>query len=236
MMAKLRHVSKAFGHLQVLRDVTLEVQDKEIFGLIGPSGAGKTTLIRLLIGALGADAGEIEIAGRRIPDLAALRQIGYMPQSDALYADLTGLENLRFFGGLYGLRGAALHRRCREVLDFVDLGQAAGQRVAQYSGGMRKRLSLAVALIHAPALLILDEPTVGIDPVLRRRIWEGFRSLLAQGRTLIVSTHVMDEADRCDRLALVYGGGILACGTVGELKARAGGDLENLFLGEDEEQ
>lgn len=230
MLVELQGVCKSFRNRKVLENVSLGVREGEIFGLIGPSGAGKTTLIRLILGALRADAGQITVAGRHMPDLSVLRGVGYMPQNDALYNDLTGIQNLRFFGGMYGLHGAALTRRCSEVLAFVGLELDGGRRVAQYSGGMKKRLSLAAALLHSPRLLLLDEPTVGIDPVLRRKIWDEFRTLLCQGKTLVVSTHVMDEAGRCDRLGLVYSGGLLACDTVEALRERAGGDIENLFL------
>jgi ABC-2 type transport system ATP-binding protein len=230
MLVQLKGVSKSFKKVRVLEGVGLEVRENEIFGLIGPSGAGKTTLIRLIIGAISADKGEITVAGRRIPDLRALDGIGYMPQNDALYSDLTGYENLMFFGGMYKLGGRELKKRAGEVLGLVELTEDGRRKVANYSGGMKKRLSLAVALLHSPGLLILDEPTVGIDPILRRKVWEEFHALKAEGKTIIVTTHVMDEAVKCDRLALVYGGGILACDTVETLLERSGGSIETLFF------
>jgi ABC-2 type transport system ATP-binding protein len=220
MQVHLSHVSKQFKKQQVLQDISLTVESNEIFGLIGPSGAGKTTLIRLIIGAIEADKGEIRIGEIKIPSLHALREIGYMPQNDALYSDLSGIDNLLFFGGMYGIKKAELRKRVREVLQLVSLEEDGGKRVSLYSGGMKKRLSIAVALLAEPNLLILDEPTVGIDPLLRKKIWDQFRALKAQGKTIIVTTHVMDEAENCDRLALLYDGGIIACDRVEALLAR----------------
>ena len=227
----IRQASKHFGHLQALSDISLEVRSGELLGLIGPSGSGKTTLIRLITGAISADTGEIVLGGRMMPNRAILKQIGYMPQSDALYNDLTGLDNLRFFGHLFGLRGNALNRRSANLLEQLDLLGHKDRMVAVYSGGMRKRLSLAVALLHEPQVLLLDEPTVGIDPLLRRDIWNLFADFSRQGRTLIVSTHVMDEAERCQSAALLHNGRLIAHGLVESLKASApAGLLENLFL------
>lgn len=231
MFIAVEGVSKSFGRQAVLQNVSLAVKEQEIFGLLGPSGAGKTTLVRLITGALLPDAGSVTVGGCRVPSFDALRKVGFMPQEDALYADLSGYDNLRFFASLFGLKKQRARRRIEEVLTLVDLTADAKKQVAHYSGGMRRRLSLAIALLHDPPLLILDEPTVGIDPLLRRRIWEEFQSLRAQGRTILITTHVMDEAARCDRLGLVYGGGILACDTVQNLLARTQhGSLEELFL------
>ncbi|MGE4353411.1 MAG: ABC transporter ATP-binding protein [Oscillospiraceae bacterium] len=230
MLVELKGVSKAFKTVEVLHAITLSIDQGEIFGLIGPSGAGKTTLIRLIIGAVGADSGTITVSGQRIPNLVSLRKIGYMPQNDALYDDLTGMENLLFFGGMYNMSRRDLKTRASAVMELVEMGSAAARRVGTYSGGMKKRLSLAVAMLHNPELLILDEPTVGIDPILRRKIWERFDTLKAEGHTLLVTTHVMDEAVHCDRLGLVYNGGILACDTTKALLERSGGSIESLFL------
>jgi ABC-2 type transport system ATP-binding protein len=233
MLIQVKDVSKAFKKQQVLKNINLSIESDEIFGLIGPSGAGKTTLIRLIIGAIAADTGVITIGERSIPDIRALSDIGYMPQNDALYSDLSGYENLMFFGGMYRLSGAGLRRRAKEVLELVELGDDGGKKVANYSGGMKKRLSLAAALLHGPRLLILDEPTVGIDPILRRKVWDEFRALKEQGKTIIVTTHVMDEAVKCDRLGLIYGGGVIACDTVAALLARTkGNSIEELFFEE----
>ena len=161
MLVEVNGVSKAFKKVEVLKNIDLSIDRGEIFGLIGPSGTGKTTLIKLIIGAIGADAGEIHIAGRKIPDLAALSGIGYMPQSDALYPDLSGMENILFFGGMYRLSARALKSRAEEVLALVELSGMGARRVSQYSTGMKKRLSLAIALIHDPELLVLDEADRG---------------------------------------------------------------------------
>lgn len=233
MYVEATHVSKAFHRRQILSDISLSISENEIFGLIGPSGAGKTTLIRLLIGAASADEGDIRVGEHRMPSLEALREIGYMPQNDALYTDISGYDNLLFFGRMYPMKRAELRRRADEVLRLVELKHEGGKKVAAYSGGMKKRLSLAVAMLHEPRLLILDEPTVGIDPVLRKKIWQTFDALKSQGKTIIVTTHVMDEAVKCDRLGLIYGGKLIACDTVEALLGRtAGGSLEELFFTE----
>ena len=169
--------------------------------------------------------------GSPVPSFAALRQIGYMAQNDALYDDLTAMDHLVFYGRLLGLTRKEANSRAGELLAFVGLEQEQKKVVHQYSGGMKRRLSLAIALIHRPPLLILDEPTVGIDPLLRQKLWKEFASLRDQGRTIVATTHVMDEAARCDRLLLLREGRILADGTVSELLARAGvASLEDAFL------
>ena len=231
MQVSLTHVSKAFKKQQVLKDVDLQIENNEIFGMIGPSGAGKTTLIRLIIGAIAADEGSIKIGNISIPSLDALNIIGYMPQNDALYGDLSGYDNLMFFGRMYGIKEAKLKEKAHEVLRLVDLESDSDKKAGLYSGGMKKRLSLAVALLAEPELLILDEPTVGVDPILRRKIWEQFRELKAQGKTIIITTHVMDEAELCDRVALIYNGGVIACDTVEALLSRTKNrSLEELFF------
>ena len=231
MQVNIEAVSKSFKKQKVLKNVNLIIENNEIFGLIGPSGAGKTTLIRLIIGALEADEGEIVVGDTKIPNLAVLNQIGYMPQNEALYGDLSGYDNLLFFGRMYGLGKAELRKRVNEVLELVDLEGDSKKRVDLYSGGMKKRLSLAVALIAQPSLIILDEPTVGIDPLLRRKIWDQFRELKAQGKTIIITTHVMDEAEMCDRIALIYDGGIIACDRIDTLLSRTKShSIEELFF------
>ena len=231
MRVSISHVSKAFKKQQVLNDVELQIENNEIFGLIGPSGAGKTTLIRLIIGAIAADEGSIKIGSISVPSLDALKIIGYMPQNDALYGDLSGYDNLMFFGRMYEIKESTLKQKAHEVLKLVDLENDRSKKVGLYSGGMKKRLSLAVALLAEPELLILDEPTVGVDPILRRKIWDQFRELKARGKTIIITTHVMDEAELCDRVALVYNGGIIACDTVDALINRTEArSLEELFF------
>jgi ABC-2 type transport system ATP-binding protein len=231
MLIQVTDVSKSFNKQQVLNNIKLQIGENEIFGLIGPSGAGKTTLIRLIIGAINADEGFVNVMDYSIPDLKALDHIGYMPQNDALYTDLSGYDNLMFFGGMYHMNKAELKSRADEVLSLVELTGDGRKRVINYSGGMKKRLSLAVALLHSPKLLILDEPTVGIDPILRKKIWDEFNELKKQGKTIIVTTHVMDEAIKCDRLGLIYNGRIIACDTVPELLGRTkNNSIEELFL------
>lgn len=237
MLVEVKGVSKAFKKQQVLKDIDLRIDEKEIFGLIGPSGAGKTTLIRLIIGAITADSGTIRIEDYTIPELKALDIIGYMPQNDALYNDLSGYDNLMFFGGMYRMSKAELRNRAEEVLKLVELDDDGRKKVINYSGGMRKRLSLAIALLHSPRVLILDEPTVGIDPILRKKIWDEFYELKNQGKTIIVTTHVMDEAIKCDRLGLIYHGDIIACDTVTALLNRTEhNSIEELFLERGEQQ
>ena len=231
MRVEIEGVCKKYRSQQVLQDVRMEIRENEIFGLIGPSGAGKTTLVRLIIGAVRADAGQIRLGRYRVPNFHAMKLIGYMPQSDALYSDLSGWGNLQFFGGMYGLSGRRLRERASGLLRLVELEADAGKKVGEYSGGMRKRLSLAVALLHDPQLLVLDEPTVGIDPVLRAKIWDEFSLLRRQGKTLLITTHVMDEAVKCDRLALIRDGRVIACDTVPALLARTPAhSIEALFF------
>ncbi|MDF2544505.1 MAG: transporter ATP-binding protein [Herbinix sp.] len=231
MLIEMQEVVKSFKKQQVLSNIHLNIHEDEIFGIIGPSGAGKTTLIRLLIGAIGADKGSIKIMDYSMPNLKALNVIGYMPQNDALYYDLSGYDNLLFFGGMYQMKSEELKRRAKEMLELVELDGDGKKKVINYSGGMRKRLSLAIALLHKPTVLILDEPTVGIDPLLRKKIWDEFNNLKSQGKTIVVTTHVMDEAIKCDRLGLIYHGNIIACDTVNSLLSRTkNNSIEELFL------
>jgi len=227
----VRGVTRKFGDKEVLHGITLTVRSGEIFGLLGPSGSGKTTLVKMLAGIDKATGGEIDVLGTRMPKLEMLSRIGYMAQSDALYAELTARENLAFFGPLYGLRGGRLKTRMREAMELVDLTAHLNRPVSAYSGGMKRRLSLAIALLHEPEVLILDEPTVGIDPVLRKSIWDELESLSRRGMTVIVTTHVMDEAGKCHRLGMLRGGRLIAEGTPEELKAASGAaSIEEAFL------
>jgi ABC-2 type transport system ATP-binding protein len=230
MDIEIEGISKSFGREKVLDTLSLVAPAGEILGLIGPSGAGKTTLIRLINGSLRPDQGAIRIGGFPVPDRRIQFKIGYMPQEDAVYNDLSGLDNLLFFGRLY-LVGSGLQRKAMELLAWLGLEQDAKKLVGQYSSGMRKRLSLAIALLHDPPVLLLDEPTVGIDPVLRQLIWERFNELRRQNKTLLISTHVMDEAQRCQRAALLYRGQLIENDTVANLLAKSpDGQLETLFF------
>src|SRR3989454_5871809 len=178
-------VQKKFGDIHALDGVTLRVRTGEIYGLLGPNGAGKTTLIRAIVGLVAPDSGAVTVLGRRMPDLDILAQVGYMTQQAALYPDLSVEENLRFFAAISGAEG-----NVTEVLKTVELDQRRTSVVANLSGGLRQRCSLACALIHRPRLLLLDEPTVGVDPQLRVQFWEHFRKMAADGTTIIVSSHV----------------------------------------------
>jgi ABC-2 type transport system ATP-binding protein len=228
---QIDHVGKSFSGKTVLKDITLEVRQAEIFGLLGPSGAGKTTLVKLIAGIDEASTGTVDVLGQRMPQLELLNRIGYMAQADALYLELSAQENLEFFGSLYGLRGARLKQRIREVMELVNLAGDLKKLVHNYSGGMKRRLSLAAALLHSPDILILDEPTVGIDPVLRQSIWLELHRLCSKGTTILVTTHVMDEADKCHRLGMIRDGQLIAVGTPQELRERTGSaTIEEAFL------
>ncbi|CAM3830083.1 ABC transporter ATP-binding protein [Mesobacillus zeae] len=231
VIVSIRGAEKTYGKQIVLKDISLDIKRGEIFGLLGPSGAGKTTLVKLLVGLDTPTSGETYLFGQRMPCLKLAGRIGYMAQSDALYTELSSRENLEFFASLYGLKGGQRRRRIEEVAELVGLSSSMDKIVAQFSGGMKRRLSLAAALLHEPELLILDEPTVGIDPVLRQQIWSAFYQLQQQGTSLIVTTHVMDEAEKCSRLALLRDGSMIAAGTPEELKREtASNTMEEAFL------
>jgi ABC-2 type transport system ATP-binding protein len=221
-------VRKRFGAIEALAGITMHVGAGEIYGLLGPNGAGKTTLIRSIVGLVRVDGGEVRVLGTPMPDRATLERIGYMTQAAALYADLTAEENARFFASV---QGTGDRRNVEAALRFVELWERRRSVTATLSGGMRTRLSLACALVHRPSLLLLDEPTVGVDPQLRVQLWNGLRQMAAEGTTIIVSSHVMEEAERADRLGLIQGGRLLAEGTVAELLAEGGAQrLEDAFL------
>ncbi|MBO1910107.1 ABC transporter ATP-binding protein [Sporosarcina sp. 6E9] len=227
----INHVSKKFGIQQVLEDINLKIFEGEIFGILGPSGAGKTTLVKQLTGLDLPTSGEVYLFQEKMPTLKLINSIGYMAQSDALYDDLTTNENLLFFSELYGLKGEKQTHRIKEVMELVQLSNDVTKLVSKYSGGMKRRLSLAIAMLHEPKVLILDEPTVGIDPVLRRSIWEAFSKLKQNGITIIVTTHVMDEAEKCDRLGMIRDGRLIAVGTTQELKKQTNSkSIEEAFL------
>jgi ABC-2 type transport system ATP-binding protein len=206
--------------------VSLRVRQGEIYGLLGPNGAGKTTLIRMVCGLLEAHAGKVTVLGHTMPNVGVLRHIGYMTQQAALYPSLSVEENVRFFAAINGAEDGV-----KEALELVQLYDRRSSVVQTLSGGMRQRCSLACALVHRPELLLLDEPTVGVDPQLRVQFWESFRQMAAQGTTMIVSSHVMDEADRCQRLGLIQYGRLLAEGTPAEIRTMGGSqNLEEAFL------
>lgn len=224
-----RDVRKRFGAVEALRGLSLSVSQGEIYGLLGPNGSGKTTLIRCLAGLVRPDAGTLSVLGRPPREAIAAGGIGYMTQAAALYSELSIDENLSFFAALEGVADAPA--RIEAALRTVDLQDRRRSIVGTLSGGMRQRASLAATLLHDPRLLLLDEPTVGVDPALRRDFWDHFRSLAERGVTILVSSHVMDEAARCDRLGLIRDGRVLAEGTARDLTSRAGAaDLEGAFL------
>ncbi|PLR85550.1 MULTISPECIES: ABC transporter ATP-binding protein [Bacillus] len=227
----IQNVSKSFGNQQVLADINLDIKMGEIFGFLGPSGAGKTTLVKQLVGLDTPTEGSNFIFNQKMPSLSLIERIGYMAQSDALYGELSAKENLEFFASLYRLKGRERQQRMNEVMEIVQLSEHMTKLVSNYSGGMKRRLSLAIALLHEPELLILDEPTVGIDPVLRKNVWESFYALKRKGTTIIVTTHVMDEAEKCDRLGMIREGRLIAVGSAAELKANTGtATIEEAFL------
>ena len=227
----LRGINKYFDEKHVLKDIDLQIPYGKIFGLLGPSGCGKTTLVKIMAGILKPESGEVTVLNRVVPQLELLDQIGYMAQSDALYMNLSGRENLQFFGSLYRMKKDVLRARIDEIMQAVSLFEDLDKEVQAYSGGMKRRLSLAVSILHNPPLLLLDEPTVGIDPLLRQDIWREFNKLSEQGVTMIVTTHVMDEADKCDQIAMMRDGQIIAQGTAQELQERVGvNTLEEAFI------
>ena len=206
-------LSKKYGRVEALWDVDLSVRRGEVFGLVGPNGAGKTTLIKGLVGALRPSGGVARVMGLNpLKDRAELRQrIGYMPQSPALYEDLSARGNIGFFGAAH--RTPDLRKKVDEVLRFTELSGRANDPIHTFSGGMKRRVSLACALVHEPEVIFLDEPTAAVDPQLRSRFWSTFRELAGDGATLFISTHLMDEAILCDRIAILRKGRVIAADT-----------------------
>ena len=215
------------GGTLALDDVTLRVEAGRVTGLLGPSGSGKSTLIRALVGVQRVDSGRITVLGEPAGSVGLRSRVGYLTQAPSVYGDLSVVENLQYFARIVGVTRA----RVDEVLETVGLSDFGRRVVDRLSGGQRARVSLATALLNDPEVLVLDEPTVGLDPVLRRDLWEMFHRLARRGRTLLVSTHVMDEAERCDELLLLREGRVLATGTPQEVRDRADvNDLEAVFL------
>lgn len=227
----VRHVNKYFGSKHVLKDINWEIPYGRIYGLLGPSGCGKTTMVKIIAGILEATSGETYVLGQKMPKLSLMNKIGYMAQSDALYGSLTAKENLHFFGSVYGMNKAEIKSRTEEVMELVNLAGDLHKPVQAFSGGMKRRLSLAIAIMHNPPVLVLDEPTVGIDPLLRKNVWKELNKLAAQGVTIIVTTHVMDEADKCHNIAMMRGGRLIAQGTSRELQDKIGvQSIEEAFI------
>ena len=221
-----RDLRKRFGARQAVDGVGFEIRAGETYGLLGPNGAGKTTTISMICGILAADGGEVYVAGTRVTTgtVAAKGAIGYVPQDLAIYPDLSARENLAFFGRLYGLGGAGLRERIAEVLAVIDLADRADERTERFSGGMKRRLNIGIGLLHRPRLLVLDEPTVGVDPQSRNAILSSVEALSAAGMGILYTTHYMEEAERlCDRVGVIDEGRIIAEGTRRELVALVGG-------------
>ncbi|WP_195236959.1 ABC transporter ATP-binding protein [Romboutsia sp. 1001285H_161024_C4] len=230
-IVEVSNISKKLSKSIILDDLSLDIKKGEIVGLIGPSGAGKTTFVKAIIGMEKIDSGFIKVFNKPIPNLDVLQNIGYMAQSDALYEDLSAKENLDFFGKIFGLNKSKIKERIDYTSKLVNLENHLSKKVKSFSGGMKRRLSLAISLIQDPALLILDEPTVGIDPRLRFDIWNELYNLKNEGKSIIVTTHVMDEAVKCDRLALIRDGKIIATGTPNHLiKEFEVNTIEEIFL------
>ena len=217
----INEVTRIFGPITALKDVTFDVSAGDIFGFLGPNGSGKSTLIRVLCGMLAPTGGSASVLGydcARESD-EVKRHIGYMPQRFSLYPDLTVRENMQLYGSLYGVFGEQLRARIGEIMERLSLAQFQRQLAGTLSGGWKQRLSLACAILHDPPVVFLDEPTSGIDPVSRAEMWEILLELAGEGKTLFITTHYMDEAERCNRLGYIYFAKVLALGTTEELVA-----------------
>ena len=230
-LIKIEKLSKSFGEQKVLDKIDFNLESGEIVGLIGPSGSGKSTLIKTMLGMEKADEGEALILDYKMPKREILSNIGYMAQSDALYEMLTGYENLEFFGKMKGVPSDKLKKEIEYIAEIVDLTNDLKKLVSKYSGGMKRRLSLAIALIGSPELLILDEPTVGIDPSLRKNIWKELFKQRDSGVGILVTTHVMDEAELTDKVGLLLNGDIIDFDTPQQLKVKNNvKTIEEVFL------
>jgi len=222
---------KRFKQRTALDGLSLSVKQGELYGLVGPNGAGKTTLIRTLCGLLRPNEGEAHLLGWRVPSFRVQSQLGYMPQDFAVYDDLTVMQTLLFFGRLYDLSRQNIRARADELLELVQLTDRRDQRVGTLSGGMRRRVSLAVSLIHKPRLLFLDEPTAGVDPKLRRNFWDYFNQLASQDVTLVVTTHLIEEAARCHTIGFLIRGHLLVQAPPQEILTQTGAqNLDEAFL------
>lgn len=228
---ELKNIAKSFGKQNVLKNINLNVQQGQIVGLIGPSGSGKSTIIKIALGMEVADKGTAEIFEAKMPNRKLLSKIGYMAQTDALYMTLTGFENLKFYAKMKGIKSSEVQLQIDHVAEVVDLKDALNKRVEGYSGGMMRRLSLGIALLGNPKLLILDESTVGIDPALRRKIWRELKRIKNNGQSILITTHVMDEAEQVDEVALILDGNVIALDSPKNLKQQYDvPSIEDVFL------
>lgn len=233
---EVNNLKKRYNSLTAVDGISFAVEEGEIFGLLGPNGAGKSTTISMATGVLKPDSGDICLEGESLfANLNRVKQvIGYVPQDLALYPSLSAWDNLNFFGRIYGLKGSELNTRIREVLEIVQLGERANDRVGQFSGGMKRRVNLAVGLLHHPHILFLDEPTVGVDPQSRNAIFESLETLNRKGLTVIYTTHYMEEAERlCQRVAIVDAGKVIALDTPHNLIQQLGEGMIRLEIQDD---
>lgn len=223
----LTDVGKRYGERVALAELSLQVRRGEVFGLLGPNGAGKTTTMHIVAGLLAADSGSVRVLGGNPGDPSVRQRCGIAPQKLSLYEDLSGRENLEFFARTFGLRGAHRRERVAAALRFVALEDRQHDRVSAYSGGMQRRLNIAAAIVHEPELILLDEPTVGVDPQSRNAIFDNVLALKQAGHTVLYTTHYMEEAERlCDRIAIVDNGRVLAIGTLDDLLREHGGEAQ----------
>jgi ABC-2 type transport system ATP-binding protein len=237
-MLTVTHLRKSFGSLVAVSDVSFSLAPGQLVGLLGPNGAGKTTTVAMIAGLVTPDAGEVLVAGTRLRGDTdpAKRRIGLVPQDLALYDELSARDNLRFFGALFNLSGRALDRAIGDALDLVELSDRAKDRVKTFSGGMKRRLNLAAGLLHDPDILLLDEPTVGVDPQSRNAIFDKLEVLKGRGKALLYTTHYMEEAERlADRIVVIDHGNVVADDTLAGLQSRVAGaggraNLETVFL------
>ena len=229
--ASLTGISKTFGSVKALKGVNLELEEGTLFGLLGPNGSGKSTLLKILMGLQRPTGGELSLLGRSPGHPKSRAVLGYMPQNAAVYPGLTVKENFSFFGKLYGLKGDALEERCRSMMELLELDSKEKTPVKYLSGGMVRRVLLGTAVIHRPRFLILDEPTAGLDPVLRQKCWDWLTAWRAEGMTILLTTHHISEANRSREIAFLREGKILDRGTPADLMDKYGSeDLEKAFI------